>query len=124
MLQIVFIGMAAGAASALLFASWASGSLLAIVLVNFAALPILIAALGWSHIAGLIAGLVGATALATVFGGSFSIAFLIGVGVPAWWLGYLALLARPTASDLEWYPVGKLVLWASLLAALSVSAVI
>jgi hypothetical protein len=124
MLQIVFIGMAAGAASALLFASLASGSLLAILLFYLAPLPILIAAIGWSHIAGLVAGVVAAGALAAVFGGIFFVAFLIGVGVPAWWLGYLALLARPTASDLEWYPVGKLVLWASLLAALSVSAVI
>src|ERR1035438_5291786 len=45
----------------------------------------------------------------------------LGVGLPAWWLGYLALLARPASAidpKLEWYPVGKLVLWAALLSAL------
>ena len=35
----------------------------------------------------------------------------------AWWLGYLTLLARPAANGagnaLDWYPVGRLVLWAA-----------
>jgi len=48
-----------------------------------------------------------------------SLGFLLGVGAPASWLGYLSLLARParngTASDLEWYPIGRLVLWAAVL---------
>ena len=55
MMQIVLIGLGAGAASALLFASVASGSPLSLVLTNFAQLPILIAAIGWTHLAGLIA---------------------------------------------------------------------
>ncbi len=53
MMQIVLIGLGAGAASALLFASVASGSLLSLLLFYLAPLPILIAALGWSHWAGL-----------------------------------------------------------------------
>ena len=59
MMQIVLVGLGAGAAAALLFASVASGSLAAIVLFYLAPLPILIAALGWSHLAGLIAAGVG-----------------------------------------------------------------
>ena len=50
MMQIVLIGIGAGAASALLFASVASGSLLSIFLFYVAPLPIMIAALGWSHL--------------------------------------------------------------------------
>ena len=46
MMQISLIGLAAGAASALLFASFASGSLLSIPLFYLSPLPILIAALG------------------------------------------------------------------------------
>ena len=46
MTQIVLIGLAAGAASALLFASIASGALLSAVLFYFAPLPIMIAAIG------------------------------------------------------------------------------
>jgi hypothetical protein len=46
------------------------------------------------------------------------------VGLPAWWLGHLALLGRPIANAaassngatpaapvLEWYPVGRILLW-------------
>ncbi|MGE0750063.1 MAG: DUF2232 domain-containing protein [Variibacter sp.] len=127
MMQMGLIGIAAGAASALLFASIASGSLLAIPLFYLAPLPILIAAIGWSHIAGLIAAFVAAGSLSVGFGGLFFLTFLIGIGLPAWWLGYLALLARPikdedgTTTTLEWYPVGRIVLWAGSLGALVVA---
>jgi Predicted membrane protein (DUF2232) len=124
MMQIALIGIAAGAASALLFASVASGSLLAIPLFYLAPLPILIAAVGWSHLAGLAAALVAATGLAVVLGGFFFIGFLLGIGLPAWWLGYLALLARssgPAPDNLEWYPVGRIVVWAAVLAGLVVT---
>src|SRR6266576_1040447 len=98
MMQIVLIGLGAGAAAALLFASVASGSLISILLFYLAPLPILIAALGWSHWAALIAACAAAAGLALIFGGFFFVAFLLGVGLPAWWLGYLALLGRPMAS--------------------------
>lgn len=126
MVQIFLIGIAAGAASALLFASIASGSLISILLFYLAPLPILIAAVGWSHLAGLVAALVAGGALAYVFGGLFLLAFLIGIGLPAWWLGYLALLARPGATPgaLEWYPVGNLVVWAAILGSLIVLIVV
>ncbi len=58
MLQIGLIGLAAGAAAALLFASVASGAWLSVAMFYLAPLPILIAALGWSHWAALIAALV------------------------------------------------------------------
>jgi hypothetical protein len=55
----------------------------------------------------------------------FFAAFLVGIAAPAWWLGYLALLARPGAAgsgaDLEWYPPGRLVLWAAGLGAVVVT---
>jgi hypothetical protein len=117
MLQIGVIGIGAGAAAALLFASVASGSIFATALFYLAPLPILIAALGWSHLAAMIATLCAAGGLAAVLGLYFSTAFLIGIGLPAWWLGYLALLARPAAeaASVEWYPVGRLLLWAALI---------
>jgi hypothetical protein len=124
MVQILIIGIAAGAAAALLFASLMSGSSFSLLLVSIAPLPILIAAMGWSHLAGLIAATVGATALAASLSGVLFVAFLVGVGLPAWWLAYLALLARPTTQPtdgLEWYPVGRLVVWAALLATMIVT---
>jgi hypothetical protein len=126
MTQLVLIGIAAGAATALLFASVASGSLLSVLLFYLAPLPILIAALGWSHWAALIAAVFASAALATVFGSFLFLAFLLGIGLPAWWLGYLTLLARPVGADgqggIEWYPVGHLVVWAAIVGALVVVA--
>ena len=125
MVQIFLIGISAGAATALLFASVASGSPLSVMLFYLAPLPILIAALGWSHWAALVAAIAAAAGLAAVFNIYFFIAFLIGIGLPAWWLGYLTLLARPVegAPDgMEWYPVGHLVVWAAILGALVVVA--
>jgi hypothetical protein len=127
MVQIVLVGIAAGLASALVFASIASGSALSIPLFYLAPLPVLIAALGWSHASGLIAAGVAAVGLGVAFGSMLFVVFLIGVGLPAWWLGYLALLARPVtngaAGHIEWYPVGRLVIWAALLGSLVVLGV-
>ena len=117
-LQIGLIGLGAGAASALLFASVLSGSILSVVLFYLAPLPILIAAIGWSHWAGLAAALMAALGLGLAFGTFFFPAFLISVGLPAWWLGYLALLARPSDAEFEWYPPGRLVVWGAILGAL------
>jgi hypothetical protein len=119
MMQIVLVGLGAGAASALLFASVASGSPLSVLLFYLAPLPILIAAIGWSHWSALLAALAAALGLALVFQSLFFLfAFLIGVGLPAWWLGYLALLARPDPNgNVEWYPAGRLLLWCAAIAA-------
>jgi hypothetical protein len=126
MTQLFLIGISAGAATALLFASVASGSLFSVLLFYLAPLPILIAALGWSHWAALIAAVFASAALATVFGSFLFLAFLLGIGLPAWWLGYLTLLARPAGADslggIEWYPVGHLVVWAAIVGALVVVA--
>jgi hypothetical protein len=126
MMQVALIGVGAGAATALLFASVASGSALSVPLFYLAPLPILIAAMGWSHWAALIAAVVASASLAAVFGAFFFIAFMLAIGLPAWWLGYLALLARPatraTPDGLEWYPVGHLVFWAAIIAAAIVIA--
>jgi magnesium-transporting ATPase (P-type) len=124
MMQIVLIGLGAGAASALLFASIASGSPLSFALANFSQLPIMLAAIGWTHLAGLLAALVASLGLALATTGSVAVAFLLGIGLPAWWIGYLVLLARPAAGPdpaaVEWYPVGRIVVWTAIAAALIV----
>jgi hypothetical protein len=126
MMQIVLIGFCAGAASALLFASVASGILFSILLFYLAPLPVMIAAIGWSHWAGLAGAAAASAILAFVFQDYFFVTFLIGIGLPAWWLGYLALLARPApaAHGFEWYPPGRLVLWSAIIGTLVVVAAI
>jgi hypothetical protein len=121
-LQIGLVGVGAGACSALLFASMLSGSVFSVALFYLAPLPILIVALGWSPWAGLVAAIAAAASLALAIDTFYLLAFLISIGLPAWWLGYLALLARPGAGadELEWYPPGRLVVWAAALGALMV----
>jgi hypothetical protein len=125
-MKIILAGVGAGIAAALLFASLATGAVISMVLFYLAPLPILIVALGWSHWAGLIAALVAAAGLSALVKSYLFAAFLLGFGLPAWWLSYLALLARPVATSsgtvLEWYPIGRLLLWIAILSALIVVA--
>ena len=123
MMQLGLIGIGAGAAAALLFASVTSGVLLSIPRFYLAPLPIMIAGLGWSHWSAMTAAVAGALALAVVFGPVFFFSFLAGAGLPAWWLTYLTMLARPLgngAAAIEWYPPGRLVVWAAILGGLVV----
>lgn len=121
MMQIGLIGLASGAAAALLFASLTSGTPLSVPLAYLTPLPLMISALGWSHWAALVGAVIGGLAIWLLFGGLFFIAFFAGFGLPAWWFGYLAMLARPVgngaAAALEWYPPGRLVVWAAALGA-------
>jgi hypothetical protein len=124
MIAILLIALAAGCASALMFASIVSGALISLLLLYFAPLPLMVAALGWGPLAATIGGILAATGLGAVFGLPFCIAFAVMMGLPAWWLGHLALLGRPAANappagngaapvspTLEWYPIGRVLLW-------------
>jgi hypothetical protein len=84
-----------------------------------APLPVFISALGWSHRSGLVATLVGGLATGLALRPEAGLAFALGAALPAWWIAYLALLGRPdTSGRMEWYPVGRLLLWSALAAAL------
>lgn len=135
MIMVVVIAIAAGCASALMFASIGSGALISLLLLYFAPLPLMVAALGWGPLAAAIGGIMAATGLGAIFGLPFCIAFVIPVTLPAWWLGHLALLGRPTANGvppgngatpvapaLEWYPIGRILLWISGFAVLTTMA--
>ena len=134
MIAIVLIGLAAGCASALMFASIISGALISLLLFYLAPLPLMVAALGWGPLAATIGGIVAASGLGAIFGLPYCIAFAITVAVPAWWLGHLSLLGRPlpsaasgngaapAAPSLEWYPVGRILLWIAGFAALATIA--
>jgi len=132
MIVIILIALAAGSASALMFASIISGALISLLLFYLAPLPLMVAALGWGPIAATIGGIVAASGLGVIFGLPYCIAFVITVALPAWWLGHLALLGRPlpatapeaapAAVQLEWYPIGRILLWIAGFAALTTIA--
>lgn len=118
--MIPIVGIGAGLVSALLFAVVITGSSLAALLYSAAPLPIFIASLGWNHRSGLVATLAGALAVAVALSPTGGIAFALIIGLPAWWIAYLALLARGDANGaVEWYPLGDLMLWIAATAALA-----
>jgi len=131
MAQVILIGFGAGAASALLFASIVSGSPLAILLFYLSALPLMLAAIAWSHMAGLVAVAFGTLSLAVALNYWIAFVYLASVAVPAYVLAYMSMLGREAAPatagaapQMEWYPVGRLVLWAALMAFALVAVVV
>jgi hypothetical protein len=135
MIAIVLIAIAAGCASALMFASIVSGAMISLLLFYLAPLPLMVAALGWGPLSATIGGIAAATGLGAIFGLPYCVAFVVTVALPAWWLGHLALLGRPVANavppgngaspvapNIEWYPVGRILLWITGFAALTTIA--
>jgi hypothetical protein len=135
MIAIVLIALAAGCASALMFASIISGALISLLLLYLAPLPLMVAALGWGPLCATIGGITAATGLGAIFGLPYCMAYAVTVALPAWWLGHLALLGRPVGSGspagngaapvapvLEWYPVGRIILWIAGFAVLTTMA--
>jgi hypothetical protein len=135
MIATLLIALAAGSASALMFASIVSGALISLLLFYLAPLPLMVAALGWGPLSATIGGIGAASGLGVIFGLPYCIAFAVTVALPAWWLGHLGLLGRPiahgvtsgngaapVAPDLEWYPVGRILLWIAGFAALTTMA--
>src|SRR4029450_7938436 len=98
MIAIVAIAIAAGTASALMFASIVSGALISLVLFYLAPLPLMVAAIGWGPLCASLGGIAAAIGLGALFGLPYCIAYAITVALPAWWLGHLAMLGRPTAN--------------------------
>ena len=118
MLPYVLVGLGAGAASSLLYLGAGVGSMLGFI----APLPLFIAGLGWRSLTSTIAAVSGAAVAAAASGFMAGLGYALAIGAPAVWLSSLALLARPQDParpelGLEWYPVGRLVLWAAVLAA-------
>jgi len=128
MMTGILIALAAGLASATMFASIVSGALISLVLFYLAPLPLMVAALGWGSATALVGGVIAALGLGLVFGIPYMAAFALTIALPAWWLGHLTLLARPVSSDpqlanlapaLDWYPTGRLLAWTALFATLT-----
>ena len=121
----LIIGAGSGLISAALFASAATATALAGVLFYLAPLPICLAGLGWGGTAALVSALIGTVVVAASLGAATAAIFAVSIGAPMVLLVHLALLSRPVATPqgqvigaLEWYPPGRLVGWAALIAGL------
>src|SRR5260370_25071429 len=87
MIAIVLIAVAAGAASALMFASIVSGALISLLLLYLAPLPLMVAGLGWGPLSATIGGIAAATRLGVIFGLPYFMAFVVSLALPPWCRG-------------------------------------
>jgi hypothetical protein len=120
MIATISIALAAGLASALMFASITSGAPISLLLINLAPLPLMVVGVVWGPLSAAVGGIVATIVIAALFGLPYSGMFAVVNALPAWWLAHLVLLARPLPKDaavpnpddtLEWYPVGGILLW-------------
>ncbi|WP_426413824.1 DUF2232 domain-containing protein [Bradyrhizobium ganzhouense] len=128
MMVFGLIALIAGAASALMFASIMSGALISLVLVYLAPLPLMLAAIAWGPFCGALGGLVATLVIAGALSPSLALGYGLAFALPAWWLGHLAMLGRHVAGGIasadaalpqvEWYPLGRILLWIAALATL------
>lgn len=120
MTHFIPIGVGAGLVSALLLATVTQGSALALVLYLLAPIPILVAALGWDHRAGIVGAVAGGLALSVALAPAIGLVFALATAIPVWWLAYLALLGRAREDGtMEWYPLGRLLAWIAGVSALT-----
>jgi len=112
----VLVGLLAGLAAALLLLSAGTPSQVSVFLFAAAALPVIIAGLGWSNIASSVA--VGAAFLLVALLANPLAALMTAATtlVPAAWISHLANLARPAEEmggapgQLAWYPLPGILL--------------
>jgi hypothetical protein len=121
----LIIGAGSGLVSAALFTSAATATSLAGILFYLAPLPLCLAGLGWGGMATLLSALTGTVVVAASLGAATAAVFALSIAAPTALLAHLALLSRPAATPngqvvgaLEWYPPGRIVGWAALIAGL------
>jgi hypothetical protein len=129
MIATIAIALAAGLASALMFASITSGAAISLLLINLAPLPLMVVGLVWGPFSAAIGGIAATVVIAFLFGVPYCIAFALLNVLPAWWLAHLVLLARPREDAginpddaLEWYPIGRILLWIVVFATILTAA--
>jgi hypothetical protein len=129
------IGIGAGVVAAVLFASLAANTALAVLLFYVTPLPLLLARLGWGRRAGQLAFITAIVLVGIIISLKTAVIYGIAVALPALLLGYLALLSRtmiPEDPDgrplqtmppvVEWYPPGHIVAWTAVIAGSLVAA--
>jgi Predicted membrane protein (DUF2232) len=117
------VGAGAGLVAALLFGSAAAAPPLAGILFYLAPLPLCLAGLGWGTTAAVMAASVATFLLGMIIGPVAGLVFALALGAPIAALCHLLLLSRrapipagPGEAPIEWYPPGRLVGWAALMA--------
>lgn len=109
MTRNILIGLGAGLAAALLFASVISGTTLALPLFLLSPLPVAIAGIGFGTLSGATAAGLAAAIIAAAFNPLAGLLHLLVFGAPVAWAAHLVGLSRPhdtTPDTVEWFPLG------------------
>ncbi|MGD9786138.1 MAG: DUF2232 domain-containing protein [Hyphomicrobiaceae bacterium] len=119
----LLIGIAAGLVAAVVFLSATTGPLpVRVILFLLTPLSLFLAGLGWGWLTSIAGGLAGTLAVALTTAPAIGLVFAVSNALPVAVLTYLAGLGRPAsapgpdvdpATGTEWYPVGRLVIWAA-----------
>ncbi len=113
----LLIGLGAGLVSAVVFASATTGPVFTrLLLFLLTPLALFLAGLGAGPMIAVIAGIAGTAVVLAAGSAPAAIVFAASQAVPAVVLIYLASLNRTTAAGNEWYPAGRIVIAAALLA--------
>jgi hypothetical protein len=113
----LLIGLGAGLVSAIVFASATTGPLLMrMVLFLLTPLALFLAGLGVGPVTAAIAGLAGTAVVLAAGSATAALVFAASQAIPVFLLTYLAALNRPVGEVTEWYPPGRLVIAAALIA--------
>ena len=117
------IGFAAGIVTAVVFLSATTGSVpMRVLLFLLTPLPLFLAGFGWGWGTTVIAAIAGTLATAVLTTVQVATIFAISPAIPSIILTYLVTLNRPATGPgpdvdpntrLEWYPVGRIVVWAA-----------
>lgn len=122
----LLLGIAAGAASALLFAAVTSGGAFGTPLFFISTLPVAIVTIGWGTLAGIAAVLAGIVGLWAFVSWKAALLHALVIAGPMAFYGYLVGLGRPLDAEgktFEWYPLGRVFLAMVLLTAVTIIAV-
>ena len=122
----LLLGIAAGAASALLFAAVTSGGALGTPLFFVSALPVAIVTIGWGTLAGIAAVLAAFVGLGAVISWKAALLHALVVAAPMAFYSYLVGLGRPLDAEgksFEWYPLGRVFTAMVLITAASIIGV-
>jgi len=118
--RIILIGLGAGFISAVVFASATTGPLvMRLILFLLTPLALFLAGLGLGTTSAAIAGITGIILILLTGNGAATLVFATSQAIPVLILVYLASLNRQSGSTTEWYPVGRLVVAAALIAGIS-----
>ncbi|OCW55801.1 DUF2232 domain-containing protein [Hoeflea olei] len=112
----LLVGLLAGIAAAVMLVSAGSPSSLSFLLFAAAALPILIAGLGWSNLASIVAVALAMAAIALITTPQAALVSAVTTLAPAAWIAHLSNLARPAEEiggpegGVAWYPLSDIFL--------------